>query len=414
RRDDGDDRGGSADARRRARDQARRQRDRDRGRDRRRERSESDADRRRRRRQEEERRQRERLDRAVRAIQPQVQQLARRGISRLGLSARLTFWRLRYRLTSLERQGDSIVARINPSSPAGRIAQLSPARIGRALEPILVEAERLFEQERASNPAVRAQSAELERQMREGREVTAGAGLNEADVVFAGRRFLSAPGQLPLPLGRARFGRFSGPFHASISMPGSRPAYIRDVRRSSMLFQANAPAYEGFRAEHLDSPDAGQLRNVVEPIRAPGQLAARATARSLEERGMIDPRLEAARGEYAPMAPRGASVAADQDFRGRQDRGSFTRDQIASARQARHRRTGNIFKLLDRVLRQQASAMTVLGEDQALRDLAQAFRSWALSNVSRAGRRTSTPAEQAAAAQQLIASMVAFLRSRYP
>ncbi|WP_181180893.1 hypothetical protein, partial [Paracoccus sp. FO-3] len=392
----------------------RRQRDRDRGRDRRRERSESDADRRRRRRQEEERRQRERLDRAVRAIQPQVQQLARRGVSRLGLGARLTFWRLRYRLTSLERQGDSIVARINPSSPAGRIAQLSPARIGRALEPILREAERLFEQERASNPAVRAQSAELERQMREGREVTAGAGLNEADVVFAGRRFLSAPGQLPLPLGRARFGRFSGPFHASISMPGSRPAYIRDVRRSSMLFQANAPAYEGFRAEHLDSPDAGQLRNVVEPIRAPGQLAARATARSLEERGMIDPRLEAARGEYAPMAPRGASVAADQDFRGRQDRGSFTRGQIASARQARHRRTGNIFKLLDRVLQQQAGAMTVLGEDQALRDLAQAFRSWALSNVSRAGRRASTPAEQAAAAQQLIASMVAFLRSRYP
>ncbi|WGR62309.1 DUF4157 domain-containing protein (plasmid) [Paracoccus ferrooxidans] len=171
RRDDGDDRGGSADARRRARDQARRdrraadrrQRDRDRGRDRRRERSQSDADRRRRRRQEEERRQRERLDRAVRAIQPQVQQLARRGVSRLGLGARLTFWRLRYRLTSLERQGDSIVARINPSSPAGRIAQLSPARIGRALEPILVEAERLFEQERASNPAVRAQSAELER-----------------------------------------------------------------------------------------------------------------------------------------------------------------------------------------------------------------------------------------------------------
>lgn len=387
---------------------------RDRGRDRRRERSESDADRRRRRRQEEERRQRERLDRAVRAIQPQVQQLARRGVSRLGLGARLTFWRLRYRLTSLERQGDSIVARINPSSPAGRIAQLSPARIGRALEPILIEAERLFEQERASNPAVRTQSAELERQMREGRQVTVGAGLNEADVVFAGRRFLSAPGQLPLPLGRARFGRFSGPFHTSISMPGSRPAYIRDVRRSSMLFQANAPAYEGFRAEHLDSPDPDQLRNVVEPIRAPGQLAARATGRSLEERGMINPRLEAARGEYAPMAPRGASVAADQDFRGRQDSGSFTRGQIAEARQARHRRTGNIFKLLDRVLRQQTGAMTVLGEDQALRDLAQAFRSWALSNVSRAGRRASTPAEQAAAAQQLIAGMVAFLRSRYP
>ncbi|RNI14261.1 eCIS core domain-containing protein [Paracoccus pantotrophus] len=422
RRDDGDDRGGSADARRRARDQARRdrraadrrRRERDRGRDRRRERSESDADRRRRRRQEEERRQRERLDRAVRAIQPQVQQLARRGVSRLGLGARLTFWRLRYRLTSLERQGDSIVARINPSSPAGRIAQLSPARIGRALEPILIEAERLFEQERASNPAVRTQSAELERQMREGRQVTVGAGLNEADVVFAGRRFLSAPGQLPLPLGRARFGRFSGPFHTSISMPGSRPAYIRDVRRSSMLFQANAPAYEGFRAEHLDSPDPDQLRNVVEPIRAPGQLAARATGRSLEERGMINPRLEAARGEYAPMAPRGASVAADQDFRGRQDSGSFTRGQIAEARQARHRRTGNIFKLLDRVLRQQTGAMTVLGEDQALRDLAQAFRSWALSNVSRAGRRASTPAEQAAAAQQLIAGMIAFLRSRYP
>ncbi len=417
-RDGGREAPGDANRRRGAEDRARRERRADRARDARRDRDrdradgrrrESPAERRRRQQQERDRRNRERLDRAVRAIQPKVATLMRRGVSRLGLAARLAFWRVRYRLSSLERRGDSIIASVNPSTPAGRVAQLSPQRIGRALEPILREAERQFERERMADPQVRQESQDLERQMRAGQQVTAGGSLNEADVVFAARRFMTEPGQLPLALNRG----YPSRFFTSIQMPGRRRAQIRDLSRTSMMLQEGAPSYAGFQAGHLTDPNANQLLDLVEPTRAPGQLATRAVTRDLVAGGRIDPQA-AASGQFNPMAPVGASVAADQDFRGRRDSGSFSQAQVTEASRQRQGRTGAVFQRLDRILTQQTGSMQVLGDDQALRQLAQAFRQWALTNVSRLGRRQSTPAERTAAEAQLIASLVAFLRSRYP
>jgi hypothetical protein len=260
-----------------------------------------------------------------------------------------------------------------------------------------------------ADPQVRRESQELERQMREGQQVTAGGSLNEADVVFAARRFMSEPGQLPLALNRG----YPSRFFTSFQMPGRRRAQIRDLSRTSMMYQEGAPSYPGFQARHLTDPDANQLRDLVEPTRAPGQLATGAVTRDLVAGGRIDPQA-AASGQFNPMAPSGAGVAADQDFRGRRDSGSFTQVQVNEASQQRQGRTGAIFQRLDRILTQQTASMQVLGEDQALRQLAQAFRQWALTNVSRLGQRQSTPSERTAAEAQLVASLVAFLRSRYP
>lgn len=117
RRDDGDDRGGNAHERRRARDHAdrdrrdsdRRQRDRDRGQDPRRDRQ-SEAERRHRREEDEARRRRERRDRAVRELGPPIGSLLSRGVSRIRLRTQLALWRVRHRLRKLSLEGESIVA----------------------------------------------------------------------------------------------------------------------------------------------------------------------------------------------------------------------------------------------------------------------------------------------------------------
>ncbi len=88
------------DARRRSDDPNRRRQERDR-----------------RRRQERERRNRERLERARRELPPRINRLLAGRPSRLRLLAQLTYWRLRYRLSSLRVHGSErydIIARVNP------------------------------------------------------------------------------------------------------------------------------------------------------------------------------------------------------------------------------------------------------------------------------------------------------------
>ncbi|GAA6179504.1 hypothetical protein NBRC116594_09420 [Shimia sp. NS0008-38b] len=377
-------------------------------------RRENPSERRRRRRQERERRKRERLDRAVRAIRPKIARLQREGVSKLGLRARLAMWRVRYRLTSLTLRGGRITARVNPSTEAGRVAQLSPQRIGNALEPVLREAERIFERERLANPAVARQAAAFDQSLASGRHTVAGPRMNDADMVFGTRRFFSGPRQMLMPMGRVdRRGRFHQGRMASFSRPGGPQVTLRDNQRGSMMVQPGAPSYAGFRPSTLNTPSGNQLLDVVEAARAPGQLATRAVTRDLVGSQRIDA-MEAASGAFNPMEPRGASVAADRDFRGRQDTGSFSQRRVDDASATRRRRTGRIFQRLDRVLQQQAGQMDIFGDGPVLRELAQAFRRWAITNVTRAGRRATSEADQQAAVTGLIAGLVAFLRSRYP
>ncbi len=64
----------------------------------------------------------DRLDKAVAAIQPKVQALLQRGVSGLRLRAQLAFWRVQYRLTSLDVTGKNpatITAVVNPKTKIG-------------------------------------------------------------------------------------------------------------------------------------------------------------------------------------------------------------------------------------------------------------------------------------------------------
>jgi hypothetical protein len=62
----------------------------------------------------------DRLDKAVRELTPKVQALVRKGVGRLRLKAQLAFWKLRYRLSSLEITGSGksvgVRAKVNPEA----------------------------------------------------------------------------------------------------------------------------------------------------------------------------------------------------------------------------------------------------------------------------------------------------------
>ncbi|MFI7434110.1 hypothetical protein [Micromonospora haikouensis] len=77
-----------------------------------------------------------RLDRAVQAIQPQVEQLLARGVSGIRLQARLRFWQARYRLTALSVQGRDpaeIWATLNPRRKVKSAARLGHQEIREAI-----------------------------------------------------------------------------------------------------------------------------------------------------------------------------------------------------------------------------------------------------------------------------------------
>ncbi|MFG6080224.1 DUF4157 domain-containing protein [Paracoccus litorisediminis] len=162
RRDDGDDRGGDAHARRSARDRAdrdrregdRRQRDRERGQDPRRNRQ-TEAERRRRREEDEARRRRERRDEAVRNIGPSVDSLLGRGVSRLRLRAQLGLWRLRYRLRKLALEDTRVVAGNSDDVTVRQVLRDNPEGVYRMVHDIGRDRFRRAEARNAARPAAR-------------------------------------------------------------------------------------------------------------------------------------------------------------------------------------------------------------------------------------------------------------------
>ena len=105
--------------------------------------------------QERRRRKQEQLDRAVKAIEPEAEALLRQGASRLWFSAKLLWWRVRYRLSSLkiDRAGH-IYARVNPGvrlkRPKGK--EVSDEELGRLLLPLFAAAEQEYERRLRADP----------------------------------------------------------------------------------------------------------------------------------------------------------------------------------------------------------------------------------------------------------------------
>lgn len=79
---------------------------------------------------------RDRLEKAVKAIQPQVAKLLKKGVSKLRLRATLAFYKLRYRLSSLSLKGTSIVATINPWMLVDDAYSIEDSVLGGLMAPI--------------------------------------------------------------------------------------------------------------------------------------------------------------------------------------------------------------------------------------------------------------------------------------
>ncbi|WP_410597531.1 hypothetical protein [Amycolatopsis sp. lyj-23] len=105
----------------------------------------------------------DRLARAAQAIEPKLNGLLAKGVGQLALRARLLYWRLRYRLTSLDfqRSGDSaeVWATINPRRKVARATALSPAQLRTVVNQAVADVLRDPEIRRRLKP-MRAQAGE--------------------------------------------------------------------------------------------------------------------------------------------------------------------------------------------------------------------------------------------------------------
>jgi hypothetical protein len=111
----------------------------------------------------------DRLDKAVKAIRPQVERLLARGSSKFYLRAKLLYWRLRYRLSALTLNPDGqIVARVNPSVTLANGKELSAEELGKILEPIFIEAELEYRDKLLEHPETKAVYDEAKRKFEEG------------------------------------------------------------------------------------------------------------------------------------------------------------------------------------------------------------------------------------------------------
>ncbi len=452
RRDDGRDapgsgnrrRGAAADARRRQRAsdrrRARRNQQRDRNRDRRRE---SPDARRRREREERERRNLQRLNRAKAAIDPAVRRLLRNGASRTRLSLQMTYWRLRWRLTTLALAGRSIRLSINPSTElTARIEELDAQQLGGLLEPILREAEdRFFQQRYAANPELRRNvEGELGTARRTG---SVNSSLADADRVQLYRGIAETPMQhryTSVNVNRTMAAVGSEParsfpvqsrFTDNPAAPWAvRPGEVRHGGSySAIQNRMNRPGrggplgvgtYLGQRRGKTDPAWAGvrsaEIR-LMEAARGPGQFATQNLASGLIEATAFSPEGMAATRAGASSLPERLAGTGDLNFAVGQgtgrtmdyDAGRRSDSAGPNAAQNRARRRISTAELMRTINRVRPAILSTAGErGAALNHIRTQFRNFMRAAMAAQQGRGRAGAEDRAR-EQLIAAVAAFM-----
>ena len=130
-----------AKAERDAADDDRRKAAKDKGKDDKNRRKETDAERRKREKAEEEQRNKEKLDKAVTAVRPAADGLLSKGVSRIRLTAQLSYWRLRYgiRVLELDAASGAIEAANSPRKTVTRVLKENPKGVYKLVHDIAVE-----------------------------------------------------------------------------------------------------------------------------------------------------------------------------------------------------------------------------------------------------------------------------------
>ncbi|MGC8774144.1 MAG: eCIS core domain-containing protein [Chlorobaculum sp.] len=363
------------------------------------------------------------LDRAVRELRPKVADYIKKGPSSIRLRLKLQAWKREYRLTSLNLQGNQIVATINPSANMYTAEQ---KRIGQALEPILVQAEQRYLKEVMGQAATARRLAKARRAMRSGQALPEPLTQDEMAILIREAR----SNRLPLtnvvtpPRGKEhqvlttanvqgfdsritvkdnQAHEFSGMQNLYVTSPGrhSGPSYYPPFPGS-----IEAEAREGrFSAETRG------LRDQIEPARSPGQLATNRVGSSLVSSGLATEHDITSAGRYpgtsgqpmAGMATWGSAETADADFFG-------GKGGSKDARAVRQGAAAEIFGRLRQAINSEEPIIQG-AEGNALRQLGTAFDNWCKQTLN--GENLDT-AKARNAANQLAQALTRFLRATRP
>nr|WP_245536284.1 DUF4157 domain-containing protein [Terriglobus roseus] len=360
-------------------------------------------------------RKQKRLEHAVAAIKPPLESMLKRGVSGLWLKARLGFWLLRYRLTSLRVAGREIIAKINPEAP---VTEVEKVGIGKELLPILRAAERRFEEDwyasRAADDAGMSSAKEADNYVRPNAEL---------DDIFSARMARTERGTSSrhAPL----FFRSTGVTIRSRRGPSASdsPALLSGL----MVPLGRKSSYSAMRTEWIKtgmptmaalaaSPEHRTLR-LFERARGEGMLPAMDLAQSLAEGGHANAG-DVTYGALAPMAPVGAAQAAEvdalrkglplkvdpKDHKGSPDLPKYNRKKLAGVRDDSARRIANIFLRLRSVIESGQSLETTPG-NASFPALGEAFSKWLEAH------RNQDVIAKSGAAEVLSAELAVFLKT---
>jgi len=347
-----------------------------------------------------ERKKQEKLDRAVEAIQPQVDQMLTRGTTKLVLRAKLLFWKVRYRLTSLTLDSSGkIEATVNPKKVVANGRKLKPSELGQILEPVLKLAEEDYDKWLANEPQVAERQKEAHQRIANKEDISSlphdeqrlifgsaetwarekqGVKLGEGNWVQIGNP--SNPAELKLHMNQdttypkllRSLRRLQGQVGLSdadiASLLSNKDSSTLDSKLDSKLAELKSKVPQD-KQDILDSrvtkkllKGISSLTQTIEPIRKPGVATAHALGFTFVERGdgnLTD--VIGRTGKWAPMTRIGSSS-------------SRNNSQTRSATLYRHRRIGNIFEHL--LNEAQKADIFVKDSGYNLRGLADAVQAW--------------------------------------
>jgi Domain of unknown function (DUF4157) len=354
------------------------------------------------------------LDRAVRELTPRLQPMLQRGTSRLVLRGRMLLWKREYRLTDLSVAGGKVRAAINPTKDMFSTEEID---LGRALEPILREAERLHLLAVARNPqssqrltdarAAAAAEQPLPKDLTPDEMVI----LLRREGLRKSRRALLREGyQVTLANFRRKVEKIGA--YAATHLPG-----IKTKKRrwgyGNWPWSVNRQLEEGAG----DNEGSRALREEVEVARGQGNLPAARVGGALvaaSEASGIDLRVQAdvtvrgaanvvstaevTSGRMAPMATGSSAVAAGS---GERPTRKPSPSQVQAATDVRHGSFAVIFNTLSAAARRKGDPLLKLPgrQGEALKDVAEKFDAWKKIVGPNPAANAGTPAAMAAAAQ---------------
>ncbi|WP_245153489.1 DUF4157 domain-containing protein [Chlorobaculum sp. 24CR] len=363
------------------------------------------------------------LDRAVRELRPKVADYIKKGPSSIRLRLKLQAWKRQYRLTSLNLQGNQIVATINPSANMYTAEQ---KRLGQALEPILVKAEQRYLKEVMGEAATRRRLSTARRAMRAGQALPEPLTQDEMAILIreARRNRLPLANVVTPPRGREHQVLTTGNVQGYDSRITVKDNQAREFSGMQNLYvtspgRHSGPSYyppfpgsiEAEAREGRFSAETRGLRDQIEPARSPGQLAANRVGRSLLSSGLATEHDITSAGRYqgsssqpmAGMATWGSAETADADFFG-------GKGGSKDARAVRQGAAAEIFGRLRQAINSEEPIIQG-AEGNALRQLGTAFDNWCKQTLD--GENLDT-AKARNAANQLAQALTRFLRATRP